>query len=102
MEQEKKQALLLVWGNASWHDSQRVRSWVKEHNPKVKEEGGVRIVLCFLPVKSPWLNPIEPRWLHGKRAVGEPGRRLLGSELVRRLCAHSDCPLLPPLSKQAP
>jgi hypothetical protein len=28
--------------------------------------------VCRLPVKSPWLNPIEPRWLHGKRAIVEP------------------------------
>ena len=33
---------------------------------------GVRILLCYLPTKSPWLNSIEPEWVHGKRQVLEP------------------------------
>ncbi len=49
-----KAALLLVWDNASWHVSEEVRGWAK----------------------APWLNPIEPKWVHGKRAVDEPGRTL--------------------------
>ncbi len=32
----------------------------------------MRIVVCQLPVKSPWLNRIEPHWIHAKRAVVEP------------------------------
>src|SRR5262249_17946096 len=59
---EGKTALLLVWDNASWHVSQRVRAWIKTHNRRVKAEGGVRVIACYLPVKSPWLNPIEPKW----------------------------------------
>ena len=27
---------------------------------------------AFLPSKSPWLNNIEPKWVHGKRAIVEP------------------------------
>ncbi len=53
---EGKKALLLVWDNASWHVSQRVRAWIKTHNRQAKREGGVRILACYLPVKSPWLN----------------------------------------------
>ena len=42
---------------------------------------GGRIVVCPLPSKSPWLNPIEPQWVHGKRAVSEPDRLLSADEL---------------------
>ncbi len=72
LAREGKQALLLVWDNASWHISQRVRAWLKEHNRRTKREGGVRLLVCRLPSKSPWLNSIEPKWVHGKRAIVEP------------------------------
>ena len=85
-------ALLLIWDNASWHTSQQVRSWVRQHNQMVKRSGqGVRIVLCYLPSKSPWLNPIEPKWVHGKRAVAEPERVLTAHELEARVCAYYHC-----------
>ncbi len=72
-----KRALLLVWDNASWHVSKAVRSWIRAHNRQVKQTGrGVRIVACFLPSKSPWLNAIEPKWVHGKRRVVEADRVL--------------------------
>ena len=61
--------LVLVWDNASWHVSGAVRAWLREHNQRVHRDGGVRIIPCFLPSKSPWLNPIEPKWVHGKRRV---------------------------------
>jgi len=31
-----KEALLLVWDNASWHKSQEVRNWIRAHNRLVK------------------------------------------------------------------
>ena len=83
-----KKVLALVWDNASWHGSQLVRKWIRDHNKRVKREGGVRIIKCFLPVKSPWLNPIEPRWLHGKRAIVEPTRTLSAQELIGRICKY--------------
>jgi hypothetical protein len=87
-----KRALLLVWDNASWHLSKQVRDWMHEHNRAVKRTGsGVRIVVCALPVKSPWLNPIEPKWVHGKRAVAEPVRVLTAQELEDRVCAYYSC-----------
>ena len=79
-----KTALLLVWDNASWHVSGRVRASIKAHNRRVKREGGVRIVVCWLPVKAPWLNAIEPKWVHGKRAITEPERKLTGAEVIQR------------------
>jgi transposase InsO family protein len=88
-----KKALLLVWDNASWHISKAVRSWLGEHNRQVKagKRVGVRIVLCLLPSKSPWLNAIEQKWVHGKRAVVEPARLLTAKELADRACAYFDC-----------
>jgi transposase len=88
-----KKALLLIWDNASWHISQKVRAWIGAHNRAVKQAGqGVRIVRCQLPSKSPWLNPIEPKWVHGKRRVAEPARLLSAAELSDRVCAAFACP----------
>jgi len=85
-------ALLLIWDNASWHRSHAVRHWVRQHNQQVKQgAAGVRIVLCPLPSKSPWLNPIEPKWVHGKRAVSEPDRLLSAAELTARVYAYYNC-----------
>jgi hypothetical protein len=83
---------LLIWDNASWHVSKRVRAWIRTHNRQVKQQGqGVRILSCSLPVKSPWLNPIEPKWVHGKRAIVEPTRLLSAQEVAERVCAHFGC-----------
>ncbi len=83
--------LLLVWDNASWHVSGVVRAWLREHNQRAHRVGGVRILPCFLPHKSPWLNPIEPRWVHGKRRIVEPARLLTAAELEDRVCAAFGC-----------
>lgn len=62
-----KQVLVLIWDNASWHVRKHVRTWLREHNQKVLKEGkGVHIIPCWLPTKSPWLNRIEPKWVHSK------------------------------------
>jgi hypothetical protein len=91
-----KKALLLVWDNASWHKSGEVRGWIQGQNRDVKRTGkGVRIVGCRLPSKSPWLNPIEPRWTHGKRRVVEPARLLSAGERIERVYDAYDCPHLP-------
>ena len=65
-----KRAVLLIWDNASWHESQIVRRWLRDYNQQVKQTGqGVRLLVSFLPVKSPWLNPIEPRPSHCRNAA---------------------------------
>lgn len=85
-------ALLLVWDNAGWHLSREVRGWIREHNRAVKQgDARVRIVSCLLPSKSPWLNPIEPKWIHGKRKVVEPDGLLSAAELERRVCECFGC-----------
>ncbi len=94
-----KKALVLVWDNASWHKSRFVKEWIAAHNWRVKERGsGVRIVPCFLPKKSPWLNAIEPKWVHGKRKVVEPERLLSAEELAERVCKAFGCAHEPHLS----
>jgi hypothetical protein len=55
-------------------------------------EADRRIIACYLPSKSPWLNPIEPKGAHGKRRVVEPARLLTAAELRARVCAAFDCP----------
>ncbi len=88
-----KKVLLLIWDNASWHVSKEVRRWLGSHNRRVKESGfGVRIVSCLLPKQSPWLNSIEPKWVHAKRRVVEPEGLLGAYELADRVCKVFDCP----------
>jgi DDE superfamily endonuclease len=91
LAREGKKALLLVWDNASWHISARVRAWIKAHNRQARKAGGVRLVVCQLPSKSPWLNPIEPKWVHGKRAIVEPERVLTAQETEGRACQYYGC-----------
>jgi DDE superfamily endonuclease len=92
LQQRGKEALLLIWDNASWHKSHQVRGWIIAHNREVKASGyGVRIVPCLLPTKSPWLNAIEPQWIHGKRKVVEPEGLLAAYELADRVCAVFGC-----------
>jgi transposase len=90
----------MIWDNASWHRSKQVRQWLKQHNRQSKLSGGVRLLVCFLPIKSPWLNAIEPKWVHAKRAVVEPKQVLSATELKQRICDYFGCKLLSPLAKQ--
>ena len=85
-------ALLLIWDNASWHAARPSRAGSAHHNQQVKQRGvGVRIVACHLPIKSPWLNAIEAKWVHGKRAVSKPDRLLTADELEARVYAAYGC-----------
>jgi hypothetical protein len=93
LAQQGKTALLSVWDHASWHGRQAGRGWIREHNRPMKQRGrGVRIVVCPLPLKSPWLNPLEPRWIHGKRGVVEADGVLLAWELAAQVCWYFQCP----------
>jgi transposase len=84
-----KRVLVVIWDRASWHKSKKVIRWVWEHNRQAKqEEQGVRLLTFLLPTKSPWLNPMEPIWLHTKRKVVEPDGDLSVKVLKERLCAQ--------------
>lgn len=91
--------LCLIWDNAGWHLSHLVRNWLHQHNQQVKRaQVGVRVLVCPLPTKSPWLNPIETQWVHGKQRITEPERLLTVHELPERLCALFHCPQEPLLA----
>jgi hypothetical protein len=79
--------LLWVWDNAPCHCSQEVRTAIRAHNQAAHRTGGVTIVPCWLPTRSPWPNPIEPKWTPGKRRVVEPARLLPAEELEARVYA---------------
>jgi hypothetical protein len=94
-----KEALFLIWDNAPWHVSQQVRDWIRDHNRRVKQDRhGVRIIACYLPIKSPWLNAIEATWAHGKRRVLEADGLLSILELADRVADAYGCPHEPHLA----
>jgi transposase len=87
--------VVIIWDNASWHKSADMRRWIRAYNRAAKAAGEPRLLTHRLPIKSPWLNPIEPRWVHAKRSVCEPDAELTPTVLHRRLCAHFETqPLL--------
>jgi transposase len=88
--QANKRVLVIIWDNASWHKSKDIRQWIRMYNHAAKASDDPRLIVHRLPTKSPWLNPIEPRWVHAKRAVCEPDGELTPAELRRRLCEHFD------------
>ena len=70
-----------------------ISAWIRAHNRAVKAGAEqVRLVVCSLPIKSPWLNPIEPRWIHTRRRIVEPTRLLPAHELAERVCAALETP----------
>ena len=85
---EAKRVVVIIWDNASWHTSKQIRGWIHAYNRLAKQQGEPRLLTHLLPIKSPWLNPIEPRWLHAKRKIYEPDGRLTPLNLRRRICAH--------------
>jgi transposase len=82
-----KRVLVIIWDRASWHKSKQIKQWVRQHNRKIRQKDGVRLLTCLLPSKSPWLNPMEPIWLHSKRKVAEPDGELSVDVLKDRLCS---------------
>ena len=86
--QAGKRVVVLIWDNASWHKSRRIEHWIRSYNQRAKATGDVRLITHLLPIKSPWLNPIEPRWVHAKRGVCEPDGELTPPELRRRIGKH--------------
>jgi transposase len=86
--QLERKTLVLIWDNAPWHTSKRIRQWIHWYNQCAKLTGDVRLLVFWLPIKSPWLNPIEPHWGHAKKHVCEPSGLLSMSELKRRIGAY--------------
>ena len=57
--QKGKRFIALFWDKASWHTSHRTRGWIREYNRRAKREGLTRLIVCYLPTRSPWLMPLE-------------------------------------------
>jgi hypothetical protein len=98
--------LVVIWDNASWHVSKHVRGWFRQHNQaalQAQREGkpGLQLIPCWLPTWSPWLNRIEPHWVHGKRAIVEPARLLTANEVIQRVCDYFGCVQVASLTQQA-
>ena len=87
---EKIRVVVMIWDHATWHKSKRLRQWIRSYKLAAKESGQPRLLTFLLPHKSPWLNPIEARWVHAKRKTCEPDGELTAQELKRRLAAHFD------------
>jgi hypothetical protein len=60
-------------------------------SPSIKEDSTDPHNILSRCRRSPWLNPIEPRWLHGKRAIVEPTRTLPADDLKSRVCGYYGC-----------
>ena len=52
----------------------------------------IQFITCYLPTKSPWLNVMETKWIHGRRKVVEADRLLDAHEMAVRVCAAFGCP----------
>jgi hypothetical protein len=75
------------------------RSSVRHHLPPPFDPRVINHILPFFPpTKSPWLNPIEPKWVPGIRAVVEPKEALSAKQLAERVCAYFKCASEPHLS----
>lgn len=84
----------------AFHISLTVRTWMREHNQVVKQEGkGVRILPFRLPTKS--RGPQSDRAEVGARAgraIVEPHGLLSAKQLAERVCSHFGCAYEPHLS----
>src|SRR5262249_812584 len=82
-------ALRLLWDNASWPIRQEVRPGLRQPKHKGKRTGpGGRILAWRLPRKSPWLPPMAPQGVHGKRAIVAPNRLRSVQEVRERVYAY--------------
>jgi len=95
LHKEGKKRLIVIWDDASWHASSLVLHRLKEHNHRVRQEGGVEVIHFELPARSPWLNDIEHYYRHAKKMIIDLDRKLSAQETVDRVCEHFKCPLLP-------
>ena len=86
--------------DAAWRVGERIRRRAETHDRRVRRtRRGCRIRACVRPVEAPRRNPIAPGWMHGTRALVEPGRNLAGDEVRRRVCDYYGCPQQPTLPK---
>lgn len=85
-EQRGVRYLIVFWDHGPWHVAKSVKRRVRAHNLEVKrqrregQDGGVHVLLFYLPIRSPWLMPLEGVFGQTKRAIGT-GQRETMAEL---------------------
>ncbi len=85
--------LVIFWDHAPWHVAHSIARRIAEHNREVKRQGGVRVMLFYLPIRSPWLMPLEPVFGQTKRAIGTQRRDQMAdlkAAVERRLQRRND------------
>jgi hypothetical protein len=78
-----RKVVLLIWDNASWHVGRKVKRWIRRYNLDAKRAGKSRLLVWALPKRSPWLNPIEPHWIHAKKRICQPANDDLSPHQLR-------------------
>ena len=71
--------LVIFWDNAPWHLAQQLHRRLARYNRYAKRHGRLRVLLCALPIKAPWLMPLEAVFGQTKRAVGPLERESLST-----------------------
>jgi transposase len=70
--------VLIVWDNASWHKSKKIRQWL-EQNPGIVE-------LMNFPPYCPELNPQEHVWKETRHFLSSYISRTNFSDLIDKVC----------------
>ena len=85
-----KRYLVIIWDNASWHTSQKVRCWLAAYNQQAAGQGLPRLFVYGLPTYSPWLNPTEAVFTQNKRrslfGQNQPDTQTLRVRVEANLC----------------
>ena len=79
----RRKIVLGIWDNASWHLARKVKHWIRRYNRQAKRNGHPRLLVWALPKRSPWLNPIEPHWMHAPKPICEPSNTDLSPHRLR-------------------
>lgn len=98
-----RKVVLVIWDNASWHVGRKVKRWIRRYNLNARLTGRPRLLVWALPKRSPWLNPIEPHWLHAKKRICEPSNvDLSPHQLRQRVFQALDARFVATLSQPVP
>jgi len=65
-------ALVVLWDHAPWHVAAALHARIAAYNRLATRLGALRFLLVTLPLKAPWLVPLEAVFGQTKRAVGLP------------------------------
>jgi hypothetical protein len=62
--------LVVFWDHGPWHVAASIAEHVAAQNRRARKDGGTRVLLFYLPIRSAWLMPLEGVFGQTKRAVG--------------------------------